>query len=308
VIRQPQLNKKYTFFWPVFFLAPFFIFFIAFNLYPIIYSFFISLTDWTGTNQRHFIGLDNYIQILTQDVNFRKSIINTVFIIVIANALTLIAGMLLANFLFGLVKFRSFFQTVNFLPYVTTPVALGLIFSFLFDWKQGIINKMLVGLGLTGEGIYWLGNPRFAPWVIIILIIWKYSGYYMAIFLAGITSVPPELYEAAVVDGAGRITTFFRITVPMLRPIITFAVVTSLIGGFQIFDEPSIIFGVGTMGTPIFGGPDRSVLTIVWNFYDISFRNQFRFGYGSAIAFLLFLIIIIISSLGNRLVGGKDEN
>jgi multiple sugar transport system permease protein/cellobiose transport system permease protein len=306
--RHQLMGKKYTRFWPVFFLAPFFICFTAFNLYPVLYSFFISLTDWTGTSQRHFVGLENYIQILVRDINFRKSIVNTFFIIIVANTLTLIAGILLANFLFGLVKGRSLFQTINFLPYVTTPVALGLIFSFLFDWKQGVINKILTALGFSIESFYWLGNPRLAPWVIIFLIIWKYSGYYMAIFLAGLTGIPAELYEAAIMDGAGKATVFFRITIPMLRPIITFAAVTSLIGGFQLFDEPSIIFGVGAMGTPIFGGPDRSVLTIVWNFYDISFRNQFRFGYGAAVAFLLLLIIGIVSGLGNRFIGGKEDN
>jgi multiple sugar transport system permease protein/cellobiose transport system permease protein len=119
------------------------------------------------------------------------------------------------------------------------------------------------------------------------------------------TSIPGEIYEAARVDGASKVTSFFHITVPMLRPIITFAAVTSLIGGLQLFDEPSIIY---SGGTPVFGGPDRSVLTIVWNFYDIAFRNNFRLGYGSAIAFLLFIIIIIVSGLGTRFIGGKREN
>jgi multiple sugar transport system permease protein/cellobiose transport system permease protein len=303
-----MINKKYVVFWPVIFLAPFFICFIAFNLYPIFYSFTLSFTDWNGIGEKNFIGLENYIKIITTDINFRKSIGNTFYIILIANTLTLAAGLLLANFLFGINRGRSVFQTLNFLPYITTPVALGLLFAFLFDWKLGTINIALKSMGFSKEGIYWLGDPRFAPIVIIVLIIWKYAGYYMAIFLAGMTSVPEELYEAARVDGAGKATVFFRITVPMLRPIITFASVTSLIGGLQLFDEPSIIFGGMSAATPVFGGPDRSVLTIVWNFYDIAFRNNFRLGYGSAIAFLLFAIIIMVSGLGTRLIGGKQEN
>jgi multiple sugar transport system permease protein/cellobiose transport system permease protein len=300
-----NLNKKYVVFWPIFFLSPFVICFFAFNLYPILYSFYISLTNWTGIGEKEFVGLSNYVKILSDDVNFRKSIVNTFYIILIANTLTLVLGLLLANFLFGFGRRRSLFQTINFLPYITTPVALGLIFSFLFDWKYGTINKLLGLIGI--EGPYWFGSAQYAPLVIIILIVWKYAGYYMAIFLAGMTSVPDELYEAAKVDGAGSITTFFRITAPMLRPVITFAAVTSLIGGLQLFDEPSIMFGGGSMGTVTFGGPDRSVLTIVWNFYDISFRNQFRLGYGSAIAFLLFIIIVIISGVGTRLIGGKGD-
>jgi multiple sugar transport system permease protein/cellobiose transport system permease protein len=180
-------------------------------------------------------------------------------------------------------------------------VALGVLFKLLFDRKYGTINTVLVSLGILKEGVYWLGTPQTAPLVIIFLIVWKYVGYYMAIFLAGLTSVPEELYEAAVVDGAGKTATFFFITIPMLRPILTFAAVTSLIGGLQLFDEPSIIF------SSTFGGPDRSVLTIVWNFYDIAFRNHFRMGYGSAIAFLLFIIIVTVSALGTRIIGGKGE-
>jgi multiple sugar transport system permease protein/cellobiose transport system permease protein len=300
-----SVNRKYEVFWPVCFLAPFFVCFIVLSIYPILYSFFISLTDWTGINEKVFIGFQNYIKIITGDVNFRKSIGNTFYIILIANSLTLIFGLLLANFLFGLRRGRTIFQTINFLPYITTPVALGLLFKLLFDWKYGTINQVLISLGILKEGIYWLGIPQTAPLVIVFLIIWKYVGYYMAIFLAGLTSVPEELYEAAVVDGAGKTATFFFITIPMLRPILTFAAVTSLIGGLQLFDEPNIIFSA--LGSSGFGGPDRSVLTIVWNFYDIAFRNQFRMGYGSAIAFLLFLIIVTVSAIGTRVIGGKGE-
>jgi multiple sugar transport system permease protein/cellobiose transport system permease protein len=138
-----SVNRKYEVFWPVVFLAPFFICFLVLGIYPILYSFFISLTDWTRINEKTFIGFQNYIKIITSDVNFRKSIGNTFYIILVANSLTLILGLLLANFLFGLKRGRSFFQTLNFLPYVTTPVALGLLFKLLFDWRYGTVNKIL---------------------------------------------------------------------------------------------------------------------------------------------------------------------
>jgi multiple sugar transport system permease protein/cellobiose transport system permease protein len=282
------------------FLGPFFIFFIVFNLYPILNSFFISLTDWNGIGEKTFIGLNNYARIITNDVNFRKSLLNTIYIIFIANPLILITGLLLANFLYGINRGRTVFQTINFLPYITTPVALGLIFSFLFDRGMGTVNEILKFLGIAREGIYWLGSPRFAPWVLIILIVWKYTGYYMAIFLAGLTSVPEELYEAATIDGAGKTASFFFITLPLLKPIISFATITSFIGGLQVFDEPYLLF-------PMFGGPERSVLTVVWNFYDVSFRSSFRLGYGSAIAFVLFVIIMLVSALGTMLFGKKED-
>ena len=297
---KSNINRKYEFFWPIFFLAPFFVCFIVLSIFPIFYSFFISLTDWTGISEKRFIGFQNYLEIIVSDINFRKSIGNTFYMILIANSLTLILGLLLANFLFGLKRGRTVFQTINFLPYVTAPVALGLIFKFLFDWKYGTVNKILMILGISSEGINWFGMPQAAPWVIIILIVWKYVGYYMAIFLAGLSSVPGELYEAAVVDGAGKIAVFFRITIPMLRPVLTFAGVTSLIGGLQIFDEPYMMY-------PAYGGPDRSVLTVVWHFYISTFRNQFRMGYGAAVAFLLFFIIAIVTVISTRMIGGKGE-
>jgi multiple sugar transport system permease protein/cellobiose transport system permease protein len=300
-----SINRKYETFWPLFFLAPFFICFLGLNIYPIFYSLFISFTDWTGINEKTFVGLGNYIKIISGDENFRKSIGNTFYIILIANSLTLVLALLLANFLFGLKRGRTVFQTLNFLPYVTTPVALGILFQLLFDWKHGTVNVILTSLGVLKEGVYWLGTARTAPLVVIFLIVWKYVGYYMAIFLAGLTTVPEDLYEAAVVDGAGKRAVFFNITIPLLRPILTFAAVTSLIGGLQIFDEPTILFT--RIGNVLFGGPDRSVLTIVWNFYDIAFRNEFRMGYGAAVAFLLFLIIVTVSSMGTRIIGGKGE-
>jgi multiple sugar transport system permease protein/cellobiose transport system permease protein len=261
----------------------------------------ISLTSWDGLGNKNFVGFDNYIRIITRDPMFLKSLVNTIYIIFIGNPIILIIGLLLANFLFGIPKGRTVFQTINFLPYITTPVALGLIFSFLFDRSLGTVNGLLRALGLIKENPYWFGSPQLAPIVIMILIVWKYTGYYMAIFLAGLTSVPEELYEAATIDGADKITCFFYITLPVLKPIISFATITSFIGGLQIFDEPSLIFN------GFVGGPDRSVLTVVWNFYDIAFRSSFKLGYGSAIAFVLFVIIILITIIGTKLFGGKED-
>ena len=298
---RSSINRKYETFWPIFFLAPFFVCFLVLNIFPIFYSFFISLTDWTGISEKKFIGFQNYIDIIANDINFRKSIGNTFYLVLIANSIMLIFGLLLANFLFGLKLGRTVFQTINFLPYVTAPVALGLIFRFLFDWKYGTINKILISIGISSEGINWFGTPQAAQWVIIILLIWKHVGYYMVIFLAGLSSVPGELYEAAIVDGAGKPAVFFHITIPLLRPVLTFAGVTSLIGGLQIFDEPYMMYPMS------YGGPKNSVLTVVWHFYVSAFRNQFRMGYGAAVAFLLFIIIVIIAGISTRLIGGKGE-
>ena len=295
-------NKKYTILWPLFFVAPFIIFFLAFNLFPILYSVFLSFHDWSGIGDKVFIGLDNYVRIFTQDKTVWKSLGNTLYIMVLGFPLSIFLGLVLAAFLSNLKKFRNVFQTINFLPYITTPVAIGLIFTFLFDWNTGIINKILSFFG--GEGINWLGNAKFAPLVIGFMIIWKTTGYYMELYLAGITSISEDIYEAAKVDGAGPVKTFFKITLPLLKPITIFIVITSLIYALQLFDEPNLMFNVST--TSVIGGPDRSCLTMVWNFYDVAFGSTARLGYGSAVATTLFIIIVITSLVGMKLMNKKE--
>ena len=297
-------NKKYSVFWPVVFIAPFIIFFFTFNLFPIIYSFFLSFTDWNGIGEKVFVGLDNYIRIFTKDTTFLKSLWNTLYIMVLGFPISEFLGLLIAAFLSNLKKFRNLFQTINFLPYITTPVAIGLIFTFLFDWNTGIINRIIEFFG--GEGINWLGNAKFAPVVIGIMIIWKCTGYYMALYLAGITSISTDIYEAAKVDGAGTVKTFFKITMPLLKPITIFITITSLIYALQLFDEPNLMFNVST--TSIIGGPDRSCLTMVWNFYDVAFGSTARLGYGSAVSSTLFIIIVAASLIGMRFMNRKEEN
>lgn len=297
-------NKKYSVFWPVVFIAPFIIFFFTFNLFPIIYSFFLSFTDWNGIGEKVFVGLDNYIRIFTKDATFLKSLWNTLYIMVLGFPISVFLGLLIAAFLSNLKKFRNLFQTINFLPYITTPVAIGLIFTFLFDWNTGIINRIIEFFG--GEGINWLGNAKFAPVVIGIMIIWKCTGYYMALYLAGITSISTDIYEAAKVDGAGTVKTFFKITMPLLKPITIFITITSLIYALQLFDEPNLMFNVST--TSIIGGPDRSCLTMVWNFYDVAFGSTARLGYGSAVSSTLFIIIVAASLIGMRFMNRKEDN
>lgn len=303
-MKQKKMGrtKKYTVVWPLVFVLPFLIFFFAFNLFPIIHSFRLSFFDWSGVGKQTFIGLKNYIMILTKDKLFRKSLWNTVLIMVISFPFAIFLGLVVSVFLSNLKRLRRFFQTVNFLPYITTPVAIGLIFSFLFDRNTGIVNRVIEALG--GSGVNWLGNAVFAQIVIAIMIVWKYTGYYMALYLAGITSISEEIYDAAKVDGAGVLATFFKITLPLLKPITIFIVVTSMIGGLQLFDEPNLMFNVST--TSIIGGPDRSCLTMVWNFYDVAFGSTARLGYGSAVATCLFFLIVLVSLVGMKFMNRKE--
>lgn len=289
-MKKNRLDKAY----PYLFILPFFLIFIAFNLFPILYSFAISLTKWDGVNPSVFVGLENYIRLFTADPLFYQSILNTVILIAVAIPLQLAMGLLMAVLLKDFFsKSRGFFQFVNYTPNITTPVAVGLVFAILFDTRIGTVNRILMALGITGDYIDWLGQPVPAMVVVILLLVWKYFGYIMVMFLAGLSGIPDELYEAASIDGAGWWKRFTHITIPMLKNTFVFLVTTSLISGLQLFAEPQLLFSRG--GGGVVGGPGRSCLTVIWHMYDTAFK-RFEFGYGAAIAYGLFLIILVLSS------------
>jgi len=287
---------------PYLMILPYFLLYIAFGLFPILFSLGVSFTSWDGIGDVIFIGLANYKRVFTQDKFFYKSLWNTIILLVISTPIQIILGLLMATFLKDFFKrTRNGLQLINFLPYITTPVAVGIIFQLMFDWKSGIINALLNLFGV--ESIYWLGNAWPSRIVVILMIVWKNYGYMMIMFLSGLSSIPDELYEAARIDGAKWWGCFTRITIPLLRPIFVFVITTSVINGFKLFDEPQLLFSSASQ--PI-GGPDRAVMTVVMRFYEASFRS-FEFGYGSALAYCLFLVIAGASLVLFRLVGGRKE-
>jgi ABC-type sugar transport system permease subunit len=303
-----QYCKKHC--WPYLFVLPFFLCYFAFQLYPLLFSFVISLTNWDSLflNERRFTGLANYLR-LFQDPYFYQSIGNTLIFMIGYIPLIIVLGLLLAVSLFNLPRCKRLFQTLNLLPYITTPVAIGIIFSFLFDWSSGIVNRLLLGWQLIPEGVNWLGRGGTARLVVILIVLWKNLGYYFVVYLAGLTSIPQELNEAAIVDGASPRQIFTHITLPFLRPITIFLVVTSIIGGFQLFDEPNLLFGGGlaSNGTQAIGGPDRSCLTAVWYFYDKAFKSTSYLGYGASISYGLFLFILAFSWLSFTIANRKED-
>lgn len=294
--------------WPVIFLAPYFIFYFLFFIYPTLYSFFISLTDWDslmGEANRKVVGIANYITIFTKDKLFFKALGNTFFFMVIYIPILILGGLALAVLLYKLTRGRRVFQTINVLPYITTPVAIGIIFSFMFDWSTGIVNTVLVKSGIIEEGINWLGDGATARIVVIFLIVWKNLGYYLLIYLAALSTVPEDITEAAMVDGANRWQTFWKITVPYLKPITIFLVLTSIISGFQLFDEPYLLFS--NINAPL-GGPDRSCLTAMMYFFDQAFKSSTKLGYGAAVSYALFIVILIVSGIVSKVVNRKEED
>ncbi|XID92016.1 carbohydrate ABC transporter permease [Paenibacillaceae bacterium WGS1546] len=292
--------------WPYLFALPFVLTYAAFQLYPILYSFFLSLHDWNGIGEKTYIGFKNYVQLWTNDPLFVKSIWNTLLMMLMFIPLTLVLGLALAYWTFHLTRGKRFFQTVNVLPYITTPVAIGFIFSYMFDWQTGLVNLLLTKFGWLEEGFYWLQDPWGSRAIIALMVIWRNLGYFMIIFMAGMTVIPQDVYEAAKVDGSTGFHTFRKITMPLLRNITVFLVVTSVIGGLQLFDEPKLLYG-GWSGSTQVGGPDNTALTMIWKFVDESFISNTRFGYASAIAYSLFLLIVLFSILSYKLTAPKED-
>jgi ABC-type sugar transport systems, permease components len=301
-IRKNSLKK-----WPYIFLLPYVAFYILFFVYPTINSFFISLTDWdsvVGAANRQFVGLANYIRLFTQDKLFYKALGNTFMFMIIYIPILIMGGLLLAVLLYKLKKTSRLFQTVNMLPYIMTPVAIGIIFSFLFDWSTGIINNFLLHIGILEEGINWLGSEKTARLVVILLIVWKNLGYYLLIYLAGLSTIPNEISEAAMVDGANKFQVFWKITVPYLKPITIFLVFTSVISGFQLFDEPYLLFSSIKSNV---GGPGRSCLTLMMYFFEQTFKSSTKLGYGAAVSYGIFVIVLIFSLVLSKIINKKEE-
>lgn len=309
--KQSAWKKFKKHCWPYLFVLPFFLFFLAFNLFPIIYTFFVSLTNWDSLflDERQFIGLANYINIFTNNPYFFKSLGNTILFMICYIPLIIMVGMFLAVALFNVSRFKRLFQTFNLLPYITTPVAIGIIFSVLFDWSSGFVNRILLNLHIISDGINWLGKGNLARLVVIIMLFWRNLGYYLLIYLAGLTGIPVELNEAAIVDGASKRQIFFHIILPFLKPITLFLVVTSIIGGFQLFDEPFLLFsgGLAGSGTQVVGGPDRACLTTVWYFYDTAFQSTSQLGLSAAISYGLFMFIFAFSVASIKIFNRKEE-
>ncbi len=281
---------------PYLFISPFFVLFLIFGVFPIIYSGWISLHEWTGLNPPTFIGLRNYTN-LFQDRDFWIAISNTFVLLLLSVPLTVGGGLLLAVILnLKMVRYKRLFRTIFYMPLVVSLVVASQVFNLMLGNPFGLFNELLARIGLPR--INFLTEPRLTIFVLVVLITWKYIGNDLVIMLAGLQSIPPELGEAALVDGANQRQVFRYITVPLMRPIILFDFVLSTIGTFNIFAEPFTLFGIT-------GGVNQSGLVTGLLLYRTSF-NTFKFGYGSAIAYIIGIIIFVLSLVQLRL-GTRDH-
>ena len=268
------------------FILPTYVGFIIFILYPLIESMRISFLDFSILRESTYIGLDNYAQML-QDPRLRIVYVNTIIFTLFAVFFNAGIGLILAVMLNRRmpILMRNLYRSVFFFPVLIAHTYIAVIWQFLYQQDTGVINYYLSFLGI--DRIPWLSNAHWAMAAIIILDVWKNTGFAMLVFLAGLQSIPSEYYEAARLDGANERQLFFRITVPMLSPTIFFILVIFMIGALQVFDTIIVLTA---------GGPGDATRSVVLYIYEIAFRT-FNMGYAAAVSMTLFAIILVLTAL-----------
>ena len=281
---------------PYLYISPFFILFAITGLFPLIYTAYVSVFDWHLLyGKGEFVGLKNFTDVIQQP-SFAKALRNTFSIFLLSSVPQVIMAMLLAAVLSANLRAKTFWRMGVLIPYVVAPVAVGLIFGRLFADESGLINAILTDIGIDPVG--WHKDVFPSHFAIATMVNFRWTGYNTLIFLAAMQAIPRELYEAAIIDGAGRIRQFVSVTIPQLRATIIFVVITSTIGGLQIFDEPRMFDQTGR------GGSNQQWMTVTMYLYDLAWGNQKSFGRASAVAWILFIIIVIIGLL-NFLITNK---
>lgn len=290
---------------PYLYISPFFILFAIVGLFPIVFTAVISFQEWDLVrNSGTFVGLDQYIWILNQP-KFWTALRNTFSIFLLSTVPQLILAMFIAAMLDRNIRAKTFWRMSVLLPFVMAPVAVALIFSNMFGDNFGLVNNILTSIGLNP--IPWHKDPFWSHVAIATMVNFRWTGYNALILLAAMQAVPREYYEAATVDGANAFRQFWSITLPSLKPTLIFVIITSTIGGLQIFDEPRMFDNTGK------GGAAQQWLTITLYLYDIGW-GEFNFGRAAALAWILFIIILAIGLINliitRRLVrdeGGRGE-
>ncbi|MFJ6000987.1 carbohydrate ABC transporter permease [Arthrobacter sp. NPDC092385] len=271
---------------PYIYISPFFLLFAITGLFPLLYTAWVSLHNWNLIGgQGEFTGLENFQFVLSQPF-FWNAVGNTFSIFLLSSVPQVVLAIAIAAVLDANLRAKTFWRMGVLVPFVVAPVAVGLIFNNLFADQAGLFNELLTGIGL--DPVRWHADSLASHAAIATMVNFRWTGYNALIFLAAMQAIPRDVYEAATIDGAGRLRQFFSVTVPMLRPTIIFVVITATIGGLQIFDEARVFDQAGL------GGADRQWQTLTMYIWELGW-GQRNFGRASAVAWLLFLIIVIIA-------------
>ena len=254
-----------------------------------------AFTDWTGIGTFHWIGFDNFVKIF-QDPTKIGALGNTLFLAIASVILTNVLGLGIALGLNRLVKTRYTLRVLFFMPAVLSPLAVSYIWKFIFDYN-GPINAVLNAVGLQSWVRPWLADPSLAIWAVLVVLVWQQTGFAMVIYMAGLASVPPEIEEAAAIDGANLWQRFWHVVLPAIRPAVAIATTLGIVNGLRIFDQIMALTS---------GGPAGATETLATQVYKQAFSLG-NFGYGAALALLLALIILVFAVIQQRLTSGRPE-
>jgi multiple sugar transport system permease protein len=274
--RRRRIRTAFTF------LAPSLVGVVLFLVIPVILVIILSLAQWNLLTPIKWVGFSNYANIFRFD-GFGHSLIVTAYYVLLNIPVQTVVALGLALLLNNKLRGSAFVRVVAVLPFLATPVAMSVVWTWFFDPTNGIVNQLLAHVGITGPA--WLSDSATAMPIVAFASIWQYAGYNMLFFLAGLQGIPPSLYEAASIDGAGRVAQFRRVTLPLLRPALLFVLVTGVIGSFQVFDTAFVLTD---------GGPGNATNVANLNIYNTAFQG-FRIGEASAMSVILFLIILVVT-------------
>ncbi len=275
------------------FISPILLASVVFLLIPMLTSLWWSFNDYSGIQAATFVGLRNYLELIRDDDIFHKAMWNTTIFVLLGMAIGPTLGIFTAVLLDQKVKLQAFFRTAYFLPVMTSLVVVSTLWRVLYN-QDGLINAVAALFG--AEKIGWLSDPNVALVSVVIASVWQGFGFETVVFLAALQAIPRELYEAAMIDGAGPWARFRFITLPSLRPVILFAYIVGIIGSYQVFDQIFVMTR---------GGPVYSTISIVY--YLFTKFQDLRLGYASAIAYILFIILVVFSFIQWRYFGEREE-
>ena len=282
---------------PYLWVLPAIVLYGLFTITPLIAGIYLSLLRWDGIEAPKFIGLRNF-QRLFRDEKLAAALLHNVQYAIGTVTGKMVLALFLALLLNQALRGRGFYRTALFMPVVMSFVVVGILWTWMYNDTFGIVNNLLRAVGLDALALDWLGNPRVALWSLIAVDIWKWYGFHMVIFLAGLQTIPAELYEAARVDGASRLRQLRSITLPLLKPVMTVNIILSLLGAMNVFDIPFVMTQ---------GGPGDATNVLALHIYIQAFKFN-RIGYGTALSYTLFVLVTVIALIQLRLLSrGETE-
>ncbi|MCL2704254.1 MAG: sugar ABC transporter permease [Defluviitaleaceae bacterium] len=284
------------------FILPAFMLFTLIIIVPVVMSIYYSTLDWNGIGRQTFIGFSNYIELLTDRDRFLPAVYHTFIIAAASVFIQLPLALLLALILASKVKGERFFITVYFIPVILSAVVIGQLWMRIYFPRGGLLNTLLINLGFMDptRPTAWLGDVNTALGAVLVPILWQYVGYHMLLYYSGIKSLPPEIYEAARIDGAGFWQTAFKITIPLLKPVLQVSLTFCVVGSMKVFDLVRVML---TDGGPSGSGEVITTLMVRRMFYPSN-----RYGYGSAMAIILILMCVILYQFVAHIFRDRDKN